>query len=274
MDATRNAGYSRYNALQIQFRRRMSYGLQALVSYTLAKSNDLGSSDESGVTAASVSQVVLPPLMPSVYDIRQSVAGAVSYEIPAPAWGRTGNAILKGWAVDGLFRVTSAWPINVTIGVVSPAGAYPTITQPDIVPEQPYWLAAPTQPGGKILNPAAFTRPPAGQTGDFRRDGLRGIFSLDQTDLALRRRFTLTERVKLDIRAEYFNVFNHPMFGAPGSRWAPSTFWGYGKTPSPFFGLTTPVLSGGTTNYTLGGQSPQYEVGGPRSAQFTVKLLF
>lgn len=275
VDATRNAGYSHYNALQIQFRRRMSHGLQALVSYTLAKSTDLGSSDESGATAPSVSQIVLPPLTPSVYDIRQSIAGAVSYEIPAPAWGRTGNAILKGWAVDGLVRVASAWPINVTVGVISP-GLYPAITQPDIVPGQPYWLAAPTQPGGEILNPAAFTQPPAGQTGNFPRNGLRGLFSLDETDFALRRRFSLTERVKLDLRAEYFNVFNHPMFGAPGSMWAPYTFWGYGGTPQPLFGVTSPILTGGpgTTNYILGGQSPQYEVGGPRSGQFTVKLLF
>ena len=148
-------------------------------------------------------------------------------------------------------------------------------TQPDIVSGPPYWLAAPTQPGGKVLNPAAFTHPAAGQTGDFPRNGLRSAFSIDQTDLALRRRFNLTERVKLDIRAEYFNVFNHPMFGAPGSMWDPFTFWGNGRTPSPFFG----TISGGTTNYALGngssgGQSAQYALGGPRSGQFTLKVTF
>jgi hypothetical protein len=167
VQATRNGGFSHYNALQVQFQRRMSHGLQALMSYSLAKSSDLGSRDESGATAASVGQIVLPPLTPSAFDILHSLAGAVSYEIPAPAWGRVGNAILKGWAVDGLLRVSSAWPINVTIGQVSPVfGQYQT--QPDIVPGQPYWLAAPTQPGGKILNPAAFARPPAGQTGNTR----------------------------------------------------------------------------------------------------------
>lgn len=143
---------------------------------------------------------VVPDLRPATY---------------RPAWGRAGTAIMKGWAVDGLLRVSSAWPINVTIVEFSPAFG-PYSTQPDIVPGQPYWLAAPTQPVGKVLNPAAFTPPPVGQTGNFPRDGLRGVFSLHQTDLALRRRFNLTERVKLDIRAEYFNVFNHPMFGAPG----------------------------------------------------------
>jgi len=274
--ATRNAGHSHYDALQLQFQRRMSHGLQALVSYSLAKSSDLGSSDESGLAASSVSQVVLPPLTPSAFDIRHSVAGAFSYEIPAPPWGRVGAAILKGWAVDGLVRVTSAWPINVTIGAVSPVfGGYDT--QPNIVPGQPFWIAAPNQPGGKVLNPAAFTPPAPGQTGDFPTNGLRSPFSINQTDLALRRRFNLTERVKLDLRVEYFNVFNHPMFGAPGSIFAPYTLWGNGSTPFPSFGK---VLPGYTTNRALGGggviggQSAQYAVGGPRSGQFTLKLHF
>ena len=223
--ANRNAGYSHYNALQVQFQRRMSRGLQALVSYNFAESNDLGSTDADGVRAASVSEVVLPSLTPSDFDIRHSFAGAVSYEIPAPSWGPSGNAILKGWAVDGLVRVTSAPPINVIVRVISPVfGRYRT--QPDIVPGQPYWIADATQPSGTALNPAAFAPSPTGETGNFPRNGLRSPYSINQTDLALRRRFNLTERVKLDVRAEYFNVFNHPMFGLPGSDCAPNTFWG------------------------------------------------
>src|SRR5258707_6431872 len=60
--ATRNAGYAHFNDLQIQFQRQMSHGLQALVSYNLAKSSDLGSDDSNAFAAASVSQVVLPSL--------------------------------------------------------------------------------------------------------------------------------------------------------------------------------------------------------------------
>src|SRR3984957_5834662 len=137
--AIRNAGYSHFNALQIQFQRRMSHGLQALISYNLAKSSDLGSADSSGLTAGSVSQVVLPPLTPSDFDIRNSVAAAVSYELPAPPWGRISNGILRGWAVDGLVRVSSAPPINLTVDVGSPTlGAYRTQVQ--IVPGQPFWI--------------------------------------------------------------------------------------------------------------------------------------
>jgi hypothetical protein len=143
--------------------------------------------------------------------------------------------------------------------------------QANIVPGQPFWIADSTQPAGRSLNPAAFSVPAVNQTGDFPRNGLRSPYSVDQTDLALRRRFNLTERVKLNVRAEYFNVFNHPMFGAPGYN-QPETYLGL-----PGFGQ---ISASSTTNLALGGggisggQSAQYALGGPRSAQFTVKLQF
>ena len=277
VDANWNAGYSHYNALQVQFQRRMWHGLQALLSYNFAESSDLGSTDTDGLRVASVSDAVLPSLTPSDFDLRHSFSGAVSYEIPAPSWGRAGSAILKGWAADGLVRVTSAPPINVMVRAISPVfGSHRT--QPDIVPGQPYWIADAAQPSGTALNPAAFTPSPTGETGNFPRNGLRSPYSINQTDLALRRRFNLTERVKLDVRAEYFNVFNHPMFGIPGSNCAPNTFWGFqGGTALPRFGKvcsgdsTTNVDEGGAS---VNGQSALYAIGGPRSAQFTLKVIF
>jgi hypothetical protein len=263
-----NGDYSHYEALQVQFQRRMSHGLQALLSYTLAKTSDLGSNDGTGTQAPSVSQIVLPPLSPSDFDIRHSFAGAVSYELPAPAWGPIGNSILKGWAVDGLVRVSSAPPINVTVGNQDAAIGFYQL-QASVVPGQPYWIADPTQPSGKALNPAAFALPPAGEMGDFPRNSLRSPYSINETDLALRRRFNLTERLKLDARAEYFNIFNHPMFGVPGAN-EPNTQYatsGFGK-----IGDTTNDEQGG--GGAAGGQNPLYAVGGPRSAQFTLKLLF
>jgi hypothetical protein len=123
--------------------------------------------------------------------------------------------------VDGLVRVLSAPPINVFVRELSPAfGSY--TTQVDVVPGHPVWIPDPTQPSGRALNPDAFTFP-EGQVGNFPRNGLRSPYSIDQTDLALRRRFNLTERVNLDLRAEYFNVFNHPMFGTAGSQCNPDT---------------------------------------------------
>jgi hypothetical protein len=270
--AVHNAGYSHFNALQLQFQRRKMHGLQVQLSYSLAKASDDGSSSGGGSYAGNISQLVLPPLSPSDFDIRQSFSGAVSYEIPKANWGKLGNSVLNGWALDGLVRLGSPWPLNITAETLSPATGGYYNAQADVVPGVPYWLAAPGQPGGKVLNPAAFTRPVPGQNGNFPRNSIRSLFSIKQTDLAIRRRFSLTEGVKLDFRVEYFNVFNHPMFGAPGDIFDPET-----RVGIPSFGTVGPL---GTTNQALEdgsgqtGQNYLYAVGGPRSGQFTIKLLF
>lgn len=263
-----NGDYAHYEALQVQFQRRMSHGLQALVSYNFSKASDVSSNDGTGLAAPSFSQIVLPPLAPSDFDLRHSVAGAVSYEAPAPAWGRAGNAILKGWAADALVRLSSPPPLTVTAGNQTSVVGYHQVLA-NVVPGQPFWVRDLTQPAGRALNPVAFSTPADGVRGNYPRNSLRSPYSIDQTDLALRRRFNLTERVKLDVRAEYFNVFNHPMFGAPGGNQPDTGFGisGFGKVSV----TTNEALGGGGAG---GGQSFLYALGGPRSAQLTLKVIF
>jgi hypothetical protein len=275
--------------LQVQFNRRMHRGLQVMGSYTLAKSSDTESDDQGGnfngalinaSTASTIGQIQVPPLAPSDFDIRHTFSTAVSYEIPAPSWGAVGRALLKDWALDGIVRISSPPPMNVRIQGNSPELG-PYNTQPDLVPGQPIWIAAPGQPGSQALNPDAFTLPPPGQSGDFARNSLRSPFGINQTDVALRRRFRLTERVALDFRVEFFNVFNKPMFGGPN---APYLFWGScGQTPctgqqNGGFGLVggaSGVLNEGLGGGGLqGGQNASYALGGPRSGQLTLKLHF
>jgi hypothetical protein len=285
---TRNAGQSLYNSLQVQFQRRLSRGLQALASYTLAKSSDQESDDGggnffgaalNGNYAASVGEIYVPPLAPSDFDVRHIFSTAVSYEIPAPDLGAVGRSILENWAVDAIVRTSSPPPLNVRIEGVSPAlGVYRN--QPDLVPGQPVWIAAADEPGGKVLNPDAFTLPPPGQPGNFPRNSIRSLFWISQTDFALRRRFAVTSGTSLEFRAEFFNLFNTPMFGGSLS---PSTFWGR-CTSTPCTGRQNPrfgkVVPGTTLNVGLGGdpqsggQNRLYAIGGSRSIQLSLKLRF
>ena len=96
---------------------------------------------------------------------------------------------------------------------------------------QPIWIPDSTQPAGKALNPAAFMLSANGASNNALRNSIRSPYNISQADLALRRRFNLSERVKLDVRAEYFNIFNHPMFGGVNAPW---TSWGNctGNTPA------------------------------------------
>lgn len=77
-------------------------------------------------------------------------------------------------------------------------------------------------------------------------------------DLAVRREFPIYENLKLQFRAEAFNIFNHPNFGTITAL----TFY-------PTFGQAT-----GTLASSLGGLSPLYQQGGSRSMQFALKLVF
>jgi hypothetical protein len=111
-------------------------------------------------------------------------------------------------------------------------------------------------PGGRAINPNAFTLPASG-LGNAPRNFVRG-FGAWQMDLALRRDFPIYDRFKLQFRAEAFNVFNHPAFGLI----------------NPTYGETTFGQATGTLASTLGVLSPLYQMGGPRSMQFALKLLF
>jgi hypothetical protein len=89
---------------------------------------------------------------------------------------------------------------------------------------------------------------------------LRG-FGLSQVDLSLRRNFTLSERLGLDIRADAFNLFNTPNFSDPS-----------GNLSKTNFGTSTKILSTGVAGRS--GQNPLFLVGGARSLQLALKLRF
>jgi hypothetical protein len=109
----------------------------------------------------------------------------------------------------------------------------------------------------------AFTEPPTGQQGDFGRNVLRG-FGASQADITFQRQFHLTERMQLRFRGEFFNIFNHPNFGPPDNN-ITDAFFGYSTAT-----LATSLGSGGAN----GGFNPLYQIGGPRSIQLALKLVF
>lgn len=264
--ATYNADWSNYNALQLQFQRRMSQGLQVLASYTFAKSLDTNSVDDCAcTTAGSLKNIdVARDYGPSDFDVRHSFAAAISYEFPSPEGHGLRPALFRGWASHGILHISSAPPFEIFAFPHSPVfGFY--ATRPDTVQGVPFYITDPTQPGGRRLNAAAFTMPAPGQQGDLGRNYFRGS-PIDQTDLAVSRRFGLTERLSLYFRVEYFNIFNHPIFAPPSANF--NNFF-----PRSGFGTITSTLN----DFLSGGPgtlSPLYQIGGPRSGQLTLKLVF
>ena len=118
--------------------------------------------------------------------------------------------MLNGWALDGVWKVQSGPPLTVETFYDTPWFYGYAIAEP--VPGTNPWFANPIQPAGKQLNPWGFEAPTDPSTTFKYRNSLYSPYGIDQVDFALRRRFSITERFKLDFRAELFNIFNHPMF--------------------------------------------------------------
>jgi hypothetical protein len=267
-----NQGTSDYHALQLQFQRRLSRGLQGLASYTWAHSIDTASDGSFSYSSIFIRQVGANANRGSSdFDVRHAVSAGTTYDIPTPAINPFANAIIQGWSVQNVFQAWSAPPVNVfSTAQLIP---YPTgLARPDVVPGKPQYLHGSQYPGGKALNPAAFTKPPvdpgtglALRQGDLGRNALRG-FGAWQWDFAVHRDFPLHESLKLQFRGEMFNVLNHPNFGPPLGN----------NLGNPLFGLATQMLGQSLDGGFVGGTplSPLYQIGGPRSIQLALKLQF
>jgi hypothetical protein len=261
---TDNSATSDYHALQLKLQRRLSRRLQALASYTFSHSIDTASTDAVGTNLNTPGSIASPNIDRgnSDFDIRHSFTAGVTYELPSPGSKKLVHSILGGWSLNGIVLARSAPPVDVVSGIFFAAGTE-LAPRPNVVPGVPLELFGTQYPGGKIFNRAAFAAPPVGQQGNFGRNVLRG-FGASQLDLGLQRQFPLTENIGLRFRAEFFNIFNHPNFGSPTN-----------NLTSPLFGQSTQTLanslgSGGAN----GGLNPLYQIGGPRSIQFALKLEF
>ena len=152
----------------------------------------------------------------------------------------------------------------------NPHLAFGLESRPDLIEGQPVWIFDANSPGGQRLNAAAFQATSAAQPGSLGRNAIQG-FGMSQLDLALQREFRMRERLSAQIRAEAFNVFNHPNFSNPSLN-------GYSNQSlvgSSGFGISQMTLASALSPVgTLGGLNPLFQIGGPRLVQFSLRLTF
>jgi hypothetical protein len=219
-------------------------------------------------------------------DRRDTFNLALSYQ--APSFHPNNMALLalnaglvKGWVFENMVTAQSGVPIDVTVS--RDPGGYDVNSinlHPDIVAGQPFWLSDPKAPGGKYINLAAFQLPAniAGPVqsltqGNLPRNYLRAPSSW-QNDTSIGRDFKLTERFKLQYRAEMFNALNHPNFTSYSvglGYWSPA--FKYTPPSATTFGRATSMLGTGGQGGLLG-MIPLFSNGGPRSVQMALKLVF
>jgi len=251
---------SDYDSSQIQFRRRLSRGLAVLASYTWSHCIDYGSQN----------YFLAYQRADCDFDVRHNLSAAFSYDLPNVEHNAFVNAVLHHWGFDDRFTARTAFPVTLNGNqLVQPTGQI-YFTGLNLVAGQPVYIYGAQCaavyaalygntlpcPGGRAINPNAFSNVSSG-LGDAPRNFARGFGSW-QMDLAIRRDFSILERLKLQFRAEAFNLFNHPNFG----------------TIEPNFGQNTFGQATATLASSLGVLSPLYQMGGPRSMQFALKLTF
>lgn len=253
---------SDYDAFQAQFRRRLTGGLTVLASYTWSHCLDSGSQNVSfGYQRGNCD-----------FDVRNNLSSAFSYDLPQTAQGRSLKAVLNGWGVDGRFSARTAFPVGLDgAALLEPTGEFYHAGL-NMIPGEPLYLygsncastlqalgdlpAEKQCPGGRAINPQAFANVTSG-FGNVPRNSLRG-FGAWQMDLAARREFVIHDNLRAQLRVEAFNVFNHPNFGSVNAALGQQTF---GQAIS-------------TLANSLGVLNPLYQLGGPRSVQFAIKLVF
>jgi hypothetical protein len=228
----------------------LTRGLTALGSYTWSHSIDFGSTNFAlPITRGN-----------SDFDVRHNFSGAFSYDLPSAFRNRFAHAAFEHWGLDGRFSARTAFPVtlsNANMTVVDPVTGQTFEEGVDLVPGIPIYLHGPQFPGGRSINPAAFAAPASTDVGTAPRNFTRG-FGAWQLNTAVRREFPVYERLKLQFRAEAFNVFNHPDFGTVNAQFGQATFGQAVATLAQSVGILSPI----------------YQTGGPRSMQFALKLVF
>ncbi len=207
-------GNSSYNSLQLKAERRFSGSLTFLTSFVWSKSIDdadsvnVGQYDSAG--AQNENNLRLERGL-SFSNVPRRLSAGFVYLVPGVS---VLGPLLRHWQLSGLITLQDGTPLN-PFYIATDFANTGTPNRPNIVLGQSISLPASQRSLEHWFNTAAFTNPAPFTFGDAGRNTIPGPGN-EVTDLALARRFTITEHSTLEFRVESFNVLNHPNYGIPG----------------------------------------------------------
>ncbi len=275
---------SHYNALQTSLRVSSWHGLNSAVNFAWSHSIDTASDSEDFIpNAAQPNNSVLPQLEKgnSNFDIRRRFTWNFGYEFPKMngSWSKLRN----GWGVDGVLNLQDGQPYQLNYNFEGDySGSGEGFDRPDVVGPIRYGSGAFGVDLSSFQVPCTFgnTTAIAGSGdsnclagsrhfGDLGRNSLRAP-AFKEFNFSIFKNTAITERVVLQIRAEFFNLFNHPNFANPN---LPNFI-----TDPANNGLTAGGRGIGLLPLTATGDvgigNPFLGGGGPRGVQFAAKITF
>ncbi len=213
-------GRSSYNALQVGVKKPMSHGLSLLINYAYSHSLDTGTGQGgNGMLRTDVWQNAFDPNAnygSAITDMRHNFNGAVVYRLP---FGKgehfvnnssVADAFVGGWQASGIFLIHTGFPFTPVVGTANNSGAISGTWFPNRVGSGV--LSNPTH--SEWFNPAAFTTPAQYTFGNSGRNILYGP-GFANLNFSLAKTFDIVESLKLQIRMDALDLFNHPNYGQP-----------------------------------------------------------
>jgi hypothetical protein len=216
-------GNSKYNSLQASLNKRISHGLSFLLSYTYAHAQDNGSSFESSSFGTRGTNPFIPGLNwgDSQFDGRHRFVASYDYELPVPHM-LSSNAglskVFKGWRVAGNTTLQTGFPLNAAdsgfrSGTCWEFSFYGCPDNPNQV--APVVISDPRSSATHLyFNPSAFAKATPGTFGNAGRDSFHGP-GLNFTNLGLYKDIQIREHMRMELRLESYNTFNHVNFNLP-----------------------------------------------------------
>ena len=208
-----------YNAGYAKLEQRLKGGLSYIVSYTFAKCIDSGSPGNPGQNMynrrleRAICDTDVPHNLTASYVYDLPVGHGRSFDLRNPLL----NGFLGGWELSGITSMILGFPLNITttgdIALVGTGNQRGSAT--GIQPEK----VDPRSNGLVGFNRAAFAVPATGTFGTLSRNAQRG-FGFNNWDLGVNKNFAIPkigEAGRLQIRAEFFNVWNHTQFNGIGT---------------------------------------------------------
>ncbi len=214
--ALQSSANSSYNSLQVGLTKRFSSGLQFLAAYTYSHSLDDYSGDPSGTSDISVvpgNEVVLHNHASSDFDRRHRLVFSGIYDLPKLYKGDSHfvRQAVNGWELASILTLQSGTPFSV----LTNENAFVQARADSVAGCNPALSGNVESRLGKYFNTSCFTAATAvGDFGNTGRNILRGP-NQRNVDISMIKYFPITERTKLEFRAEFFNAFNTVSFANP-----------------------------------------------------------
>lgn len=206
------ASSSNYNSLQVSANRRFAKGLQFGFAWTWSKSLDYNSDDTEIVS--SLIPVRVWNYSVSSFDRTHIVKVNWLWDVPSPARSGWAKAVTGGWQIAGIttFQSGAPLPVNLTTTAAVDITGSPTDLPRVVITGNPK-LPDDQRTFSRNFNTGVFQLPATGTFGNAPRFPLRGP-GLNNWDTVLFKNFPIRERMRLQLRWELYNAFNHTQFTA------------------------------------------------------------